>query len=398
VGGGDLATGSIVGSLLGTAVLWAVVVGAFLKYVVTEGLARWQIATGQTLLEGIVTRVGPVALWIFLPYLLLWSFFVGSAMMSGCGVALHAMFPIFEDPAQGKIVFGAGSSVLGVVLVWRGGYRLFEKIMRVCIAIMFVTVVVTAILLWPGTGDVLRGLLIPRIPDLSGEGLTWTVALIGGIGGTLTVLSYSYWMREEGLSKPEDMAICRADLGTGYLMTALFGLSMVIIGTGVELEGAGTTLLVTLADQLGTRLGNFGRTMFLLGTLGAVFSSLLGVWQAVPYFFADCWLHMRPGVDGGAVGSRKQVDERAAPYRVYLLLLAGVPMIGLFWSFREVQKLYTVTGASFFPLLALILLIFNSRTDWVGERFRNRPLTMVALTVFIAFFSWLAVAYTGAAS
>jgi Mn2+/Fe2+ NRAMP family transporter len=48
VGGGDLATGSIVGSLLGTAVLWAVVVGAFLKYVVTEGLARWQLATGET--------------------------------------------------------------------------------------------------------------------------------------------------------------------------------------------------------------------------------------------------------------------------------------------------------------------------------------------------------------
>ena len=46
VGGGDLATGSFVGSLLGTVVLWAVVVGAFLKFVVTEGIARWQLATG----------------------------------------------------------------------------------------------------------------------------------------------------------------------------------------------------------------------------------------------------------------------------------------------------------------------------------------------------------------
>ena len=48
VGGGDLATGSIVGSLLGPTVLWAVVVGAFLKFVVTEGIARWQLATGET--------------------------------------------------------------------------------------------------------------------------------------------------------------------------------------------------------------------------------------------------------------------------------------------------------------------------------------------------------------
>ena len=70
VGGGDLATASIAGSLLGPAILWAVIVGAFLKFVVTEGLARWQLATGQTLLEGVVTRIGPVALWLFLPYLL----------------------------------------------------------------------------------------------------------------------------------------------------------------------------------------------------------------------------------------------------------------------------------------------------------------------------------------
>ena len=58
VGAGDLATGSFAGGLLGTAVLWAVVVGAFLKFVVTEGLARWQLATGETLIEGVAARAG----------------------------------------------------------------------------------------------------------------------------------------------------------------------------------------------------------------------------------------------------------------------------------------------------------------------------------------------------
>ena len=106
VGGGDLATGTFVGSLLGTAVLWAVVLGAFLKFVVTEGLARWQLVTGDTFLEGLVHTMGPPILWVFLPYLLLWSFFVGSAQMSACGVALYALFPVFENPDQGKIVFG----------------------------------------------------------------------------------------------------------------------------------------------------------------------------------------------------------------------------------------------------------------------------------------------------
>lgn len=386
VGGGDLATGSFVGSLLGTAVLWAVIVGAFLKFVVTEGLARWQLATGETLLEGAVARLGPAVVWLFLPYLLLWSFFVGSAQMSACGVALHAMMPVFDDAADGKIVFGILSGVVGVALVWRGGYRLFEQVMRICIGVMFVTVTVTAVLLWPGTGAVLEGLFVPRIPDLDGEGLTWTVALIGGVGGTLTVLCYGYWLREEGITRPEDLRLCRLDLGSGYLMTAAFGIAMIIVGSNVTIEGGGAELLVTLSDRLETMLGPVGKWLFLLGTLGAVFSSLLGVWQSVPYLFADCWnLLFRDKADPD-----RAVDTRASPYRIYLLLIALVPIVGLFSSFRDVQRLYTVTGALFFPLLALALLIFNGRASWVGTRFRNRPLTTLALLAVLGFFTWIA--------
>jgi Mn2+/Fe2+ NRAMP family transporter len=376
-----------VGSLLGTAVLWAAIVGAFLKFVLTEGLARWQLATGYTFLEGLVHKMGPVIIWIFLPYLLLWSFFVGSAQMSACGIALYALLPVFDDPDQGKIIFGIASSMIGIGLVLQGGYRLFELVMRICIAVMFVTVVVTAALLWPGTGVVLQGLFVPTIPDFSGLGLTWTVALIGGVGGTLTVLCYGYWMREEGRTSPDDLWICRIDLGAGYIMTAIFGVSMIIVGSTVEIEGQGTTMLVTLAERLEGPLGAWGKWLFLMGAFGTVFSSLLGVWQAVPYLFADCWGLVRERFEPGVPVT---VDTKARPYRVFLFVLGIVPMIGLFWGFQQVQKLYTVTGALFFPFLALALLIWNGRSDWVGAQFRNRPLTSAVLIGVLLFFSSLA--------
>ncbi|HEX7080693.1 MAG TPA: Nramp family divalent metal transporter [Gammaproteobacteria bacterium] len=385
VGAGDLATGGIVGSLLGPAVLWAALVGALLKFVVTEGLARWQLATGETLLEGVVRRVGPIVVWLFLPYLLLWSFFVGSAQLSASGITLHAMLPIFDDANHGKIVFGIAAGLAGLALVWFGGYRLFERAMQVCIAVMFVTVVVTAAMVWPGTAAVIEGLFVPRIPDAGGEGVGWTLALIGGIGGTLTVLCYGYWLREEGRTRPEDLPVCRIDLGCGYLMTALFGVAMVIVGSSIEVEGEGTLLLVRLSERLVDVMGPAGKWLFLAGTAGAVFSSLLGVWQAVPYLFADCWALVRRAPDAGRVA----VDTQGAPYRVYLVLLAIVPMLGLFASFREVQRIYAVIGALFFPLLAFALLIFNGRTAWVG-RFRNGPLAMLALAAVVAFFSALA--------
>jgi Mn2+/Fe2+ NRAMP family transporter len=385
VGAGDLATASFVGGLLGTAVLWAVVFGAFLKFVVTEGLARWQLATGETLLEGAVSRLGRGVIWLFMPYLLLWSFFVGSALMSATGVTLHAMLPVFDDAERGKVVFGIVSSLAGLVLVWFGGYRLFEHVMRGCIGVMFLTVILTAVLLWPGTGAVLEGLFIPRIPNAGGEGTPWTIALIGGIGGTLTVLCYGYWLREEGLTSRGDLRVCRIDLATGYLMTAVFGIAMVIVGSSISIEGSGAELLVMLSTRLEEVMGPVGKHLFLLGTLGAVFSSVLGVWQSVPYLFADCW---------GLLESRKcealaRVDTRSAPYRSYLILIATVPMLGLFSSFREIQMLYAVTGALFFPILALMLLVFNGRPAWVGRDFSNGPVTIVALLLVVAFFSWM---------
>jgi Mn2+/Fe2+ NRAMP family transporter len=414
VGAGDLATASLAGSYLGAAILWAALVGAFLKYVVTEGLARWQLATGDTLLEGVIRHFGPIAGWLFLPYFMFWSFFVASALMNATGVTLHAMIPVFDDAGTGKIVFGALASLVGLGLVFKGGYALFDKVMRVCIGVMFVTVIVSAALVWPGTADVLRGLVVPRIPDLNAEGLGWTVALIGGVGGTFTVLCYGYWIREEGRSGTDDLRVCRIDLGAGYLMTALFGVAMVIIGSTIDVQGGGATLLVELSDRLAERLGPAGSWIFLIGAAGAVFSSLLGVWQAVPYLFADVWSLIRHhsgggadassrtgassggGIDSGSGSSygstaaeRPEVDIESLAYRGYLVALALIPMSGLFASFAAVQRAYAVIGATFIPLLALVLLILNGRANWVGEKNRNRPATVAVLVAILLFFSWI---------
>ena len=387
IGAGDLATASFTGSILGTAVLWAAVLGALLKYVITEGLARWQLATGDTLLEGLVRRIGRPVGWFFLPYLIVWTFFVASALMSACGVTFHALVPVFDDAVHGKVVFGVLSSLVGLGLVLVGGYGLFEKVMRICIGVMFVTVIVTAALLWPGTGQVLRGLFVPTIPDIGGEGLGWTVALMGGIGGTFTVLCYGYWIREEGRSGPGFLRTCRIDLATGYAVTALFGVAMVIIGSTVELEGRGATLLIRLSEQLVEPLGPIGKWLFLVGAAGAVFSSLLGVWQAVPYLFADTLGLLR---EDGAAPAEASVDTRSAAYRGYLFALAIVPMAGLFWRFQEIQKLYAIVGATFIPFLAVALLILNGRSEWVGEQYRNRPATVAVLLATLAFFIWIA--------
>jgi hypothetical protein len=189
---------------------------------------------------------------------------------------------------------------------------------------------------------------------------------------------------------------------------------MVIIGGMVQVRGGGATLLVDLAEQLDRTMGSVGKWTFLVGAWGAVFSSLLGVWQSVPYLFADLvGLMTRPEAtsspclsQGGkvagegannstaisrrimgtqAVGARK-LDTRGVPYQVYLVALAVIPAVGLGFSFENAQKWYAVLGALFIPMLALVLLILNGQSRWVGKEHRNSPITSLLLIACLAFF------------
>ncbi len=356
VGAGDFAVGAFTGSQLGTAILWAVLFGAALKYLLSEGLTRWQLATGETLLEGICLRYGRTVDGLFLVYLLVWSALVSSSLMSACGVAFHAILPWRTADAD-KIVYGILHSIVAVGLVRMGGYRLVEKVMAVCIGIMFVTVIATAIALNPDWSAVARGIFIPTIPHASTGGRGWTIALMGGVGGTLTVICYGYWIREEGRDKIADLKTCKIDLATGYGMTALFGMGMVILGNELTFEKgkSGAALIVMLADVLQGKFGMLGRWAFLLGAWSAVFSSLLGVWQCVPYLFADFLRIIR------RISQDQQapINENSPGYKLYLYVLATLPMLGLLSDFRMLQKYNAMLGAIVMPSLALALLLLN---------------------------------------
>ncbi|MCA1584264.1 MAG: Nramp family divalent metal transporter, partial [Acidobacteria bacterium] len=52
IGSGDVVSATVGGARYGVVLLWAIVVGAFFKFVLTEGIARWQLATGLTAVEG----------------------------------------------------------------------------------------------------------------------------------------------------------------------------------------------------------------------------------------------------------------------------------------------------------------------------------------------------------
>jgi Mn2+/Fe2+ NRAMP family transporter len=375
VGAGDLLTASLAGAQAGMALIWAAAVGAVLKWTLNEGVARWQMATGTTLLEGWSAHLGAWVRWLFLVYFLTWSFLVGGALISACGVAGDGLLRL-GDAGTSRAVWGILHSLAGLALVWIGGFQLFKKVMSACIGFMFVGVLVTAVLLQPDWGAVAWRFATPSLPR---EGLPWVLGVLGGVGGTVTLLSYGYWIREAGRTGAEGLKACRLDLGVAYSATALFGMAMILIGSRIRIDSSGADVALRLADQLGEVLGPPGRWLFLVGFWGAVFSSLLGVWQSAPHLFTDFLATSRgQGLSADPASSK--------PYRFYLVAIATIPTALLWLSVKQIQLAYAVMGALFMPLLALSLLIMNNRVGRVGPRFRNGPLINFLLLITLLLF------------
>jgi Mn2+/Fe2+ NRAMP family transporter len=253
-------------------------------------------------------------------------------------------------------------SLVGLALVLFGSFQLFEILMSALIGLMFVTVVVTAVVIGPDWAAVARGF----IPSIPAHGSHWVLAVLGGVGGTVTLLSYGYWIREQGRTGRAMLPVCRLDLAVGNGMTALFGVAVIIIGSRLHLEDEGSMLALVMADQLAQAAGPAGRWIFLLGFWGAVFSSLLGVWQSIPYLIAD-FFELQAGAKPGV---RRAADLRKTKaYRIYVCVIAIVPLFFLGASVISIQIVYGVFAAFFLPLMAATLLILNNRPRWVGSDF-----------------------------
>jgi Mn2+/Fe2+ NRAMP family transporter len=374
LGAGDLIAASVAGASFGTTILWAAILGALMKFAMNEGLTRWQLATGSTLLEGWIQRLPKIISLYFFVYLLLWSFIVAGALIAGTGLAAHALFPELSVEVWGII-----HSLLAVILILVGRYALLENLMKFFMGLMLLVVIICAAMVAADIPGILSGLLVPSVPEGS---ILFIISVIGGVGGSVTLLCYGYWIREREWNRPEDLRRSRFDLVVAYSLTGLFGIGIMIIAAGVNAEVmTGPQMALGVANHLGSVIGPFGKWCFLIGFWSAVFSSMLGVWQGIPYLFADFVQQYTYKPDKPV-----PVDLQSRAYRGYLLYLAIPPMLLLMINKPVwLVVMYAAAGAFFMPLLALLLLIMNNRRDWLGDLKNGWAANLALLTSLLVF-------------
>jgi hypothetical protein len=266
-------------------------------------------------------------------------------------------------------------------VVYVGRYQSLLSLMKWFIGLMFAAVLATVLLIifrtganWAAVG--------PR----SVFSVAYMLSLIGGVGGTVTLLSYGYWMRVAGWSGADRIPFARADLAASFALVFVFSFAMMFLSTQIEWageildEGPGLSLL--LADRIAAETGPIGRTIFLVGFWGAAFSSVLGVWHGVPFLFDD-WFHLWQ--------RRPPTGQQGAAYRswaAYLTVAAASALLiqrPLWLVFA-----YTVVGSLFFPFVIATLLWLNNAT-FMPAGARTGTLANAVLGAALVLFVYLGV-------
>ncbi|MFK2825505.1 Nramp family divalent metal transporter [Bacillus sp. B190/17] len=367
VGAGDLVTAIVAGADFGISLAWAVFIGVFFKYILTEGVGRWTLATGQTILEG-WRSLGMWTMGYFFVYVTLFGLIYGAAIATACGLIMYTMFPIMPLWAWAVL-----HSVAGFALIWFGRYKIFERVITVLIGIMFVAVVGSAIVILPSLGAIPSEALVPRIPDGS---IYRILGIVGGVGGTMALAAYGYWIREKEWNDKSWIPVMRLDASIAYIITGLFTVSMMIIGTHF-LYGSGIAFSGSegLKDFLGLYGQNFGTTAKFalnIGFWAAAFSSLIGSWSGIPYLFADfVRVVKRKGEDKG--NQSNPVSEKDPAYRAFLAWLTFPSLLLLIFNKPvSLVLLYAALGSAFLPFLAITLLLLLNSKEKVMPDYRNK--------------------------
>lgn len=385
VGAGDMVTSLAGAAGYGMALLWAILIGVVLKFVLTESVGRLYMATGQTVIASLrsVGRWLPPAFFVFV---LVIGLLYGAALSSVASLALSTLFPALPQRPLGIAI-----ALASAALVYVGRYALFERVMSVFILVKFLGMVVLAVAML-ATVDDLPGLVSTMRPRLPEGDVVTVLALIGGVGGTAGIASYSYWVRERNWQHRSWLPVMRADSAVSYAVTFLFVLCTTVVGTGL-LYGTGNTIsgndgLAALADPLGADLGSAARVLFLATFFFVTLSALVGGFNALCYLLADSLRTMRGIPESDA---EPHMAQHSRPFRAFVLYCALASVAVTFMGKPVALVLtYAAFGSLILPLLSGALLVLLNRRG-IEPLYRNKVMSNVLLSGAFLLFGVLAV-------
>lgn len=327
VGTGELINTPVQAAAFGFILLWAVILSCLIKYFLQVEIGRHCLVHDRSAMEALNSIPGPQfrkTSWVVLLFILAWTIAqIGSAGIIGAiaGMMFEITASGIGDANQssgglrGVQMWAVGVVILAQVVMWRGLYSLFEKVV-VGLVLMFSVTVVIGLVLLQGTDyaitstDISSGLTFSLGENRSAAAFA-VIALMGGLGvAGIELLVYPYWIREKGYSEAlgdadspgwDDRArswirILKLDALSATLLATVITASYFLLGAailyrqGIQPQGVGVVNELS-AIFTGT-YGAWSRGLFLIGAFCTLASTLLHTIAANGRVFTDFFCSM----------------------------------------------------------------------------------------------------------
>ena len=364
IGPGTLVTASRAGAGYGTALLWTVLFSVVTTVILQDMAARVGLAGRRGLAEAIRDslanpRVRAGALGLIATTILVGNaaFQTGNLLGASLGVSLLSGLP------QGLLVAIVG--VLAGALLMTGTYRTIQNALVALVGLMSVVFCLTAVLAAPDPGELLSGLLIPRVPP---GALLTVLALIG-----TTVIPYNLFLHASAVLErwpdadrnDENIRESRQDTVFSVALGGLITAAVVVAAAPLLGQGADAADAAAVAARLEPLLGRAAPVFFGIGLFSAGLTSAITAPLAAAYAAA------------GALGWGS--DLRSGRFR---LLWGSVLLTGMFCGIFLGASPYRIIllaqagNAVVLPLTLVLLLVVANRAGVMG-RHRNSRLANV---------------------
>lgn len=383
IGPGTITSCTVAGINFGYALLWALVFSGIALIILMEMSARTTLATGMNLVDSSVAVAPENMAWkwavrvvFFLTVLVAcFAFQAGNEIGAARGLADIIGLPI---PAAAIII-----GLLTLLTTWIGSYKTLETIMQLFVSLMGILFLITAIVVRPDWGAVLKG-LIPALPEGS---YVNAMALIGTtlIGMNLIVHSISC---QEKYTAKEELGDAKFDIVINILIGVVISISILITGATVLYDsGVSVSSPLVFTQALEPVLGSWARIVGDIGLTAAGLSSAVAVSYTIRSVFSRLF-----GWEGGSM---------SLPAKILGSVVIVFGTAFAMFSQTPAQVIVIAQAISGFalPFIAIVLLVVANNKKLMGE-LRNKVFSNAVgiLAVVVTLYLGLRNAYNALSS
>ena len=399
VGSGELIATTALGAEAGFVAMWVILASCLVKVFVQLEFGKHAIHSGETTFEALNQLPGPKfgkgrwTTWLWLVLMSIKPLQVGG-IIGGVGLVLNILFPQVSIMAWVCITAPVVS-----LLIFRGKYKLIEKVSLVMIG-LFAIFTVACVIGVQFTDFAFSakdiGLGLSFWNGIPLEYIAVAIAAFGitGVGGD-EIMAYNYWLLEKGYAAktgPRDdskewnrrargwIRVMYWDAFLSMLVYTFMTLAFYILGAAIlnaqGLVPKGFEMVKTLSRMYTDSLGGWAEIAFLVGAFFVLFSTLFSALAAWSRQFSDAF---------GAVGWINYRDPKSRA-RTIAILAFFFPALWavLFFQFEDPVWMVLVGGA----ITAAILLLVVIGT--IHFRYRRLPESLAPSRAYNAGF-WISV-------